>query len=50
MVKKIKKERGVTIAVSPEAYELMSVKAFNSKPRMTLREYVNSINGLSLGC
>lgn len=43
---KKKKEKGVNVCVSPEAYELMSQKAFASKPRLNLRQHVNIINGL----
>lgn len=43
---KNKKKSGVTITVSREAHELMSRKAFDSKPRLTLRELVNIINNI----
>lgn len=46
-MKKInKKKRGMSIAISPEAHELITRKAFNAKPRLALREYINVINGL----
>ncbi len=43
---KKQKQRGMTVTTSKEAHEAMSQKAFNHKPRLSLREYVNIINGL----
>lgn len=37
------KSPGVTVTVSTEAFELISKKALDSKPRMNKRETVNTI-------
>lgn len=39
-----KKQRGINIEVSLEAHKKMRDAAYNSKPRLTLRSYVNIIN------
>lgn len=44
--KKHPKVRGKIIVVSPKAYDLIWGKAKNSEPKQTLRQYINSINGL----
>lgn len=42
-----KKSKGKTLVVSELVHEKLSKEAFNSKPRRTLREHMNIINGLS---
>lgn len=41
-----KKKKGKPIAVSPEAHEIITRKAFGHKPRLKIREYVNVINNI----
>lgn len=38
--------KGKQISVSPEAHEVMQKKAFNAKPKKTLRQIINEMNGL----
>lgn len=45
-MEKKRKKKGGTISPSQEACEVMRKNAFNAKPRMTIREYVNVLNGL----
>lgn len=36
-----KKPLAKLVGISPEAYERLANQAFNARPRMTLREYIN---------
>ena len=42
--KKTPKKHGRLISVSPEAYEIIRKKAFNSIPRRKIREHLNIVN------
>lgn len=42
-----RKHIGINITVSKEFHQKMLLGAFNSKPRKTLRQYINKINNLS---
>lgn len=39
----IKHRKGITITVSPEAFEIISKKALESKPRLNKRQYINKL-------
>lgn len=43
---KKKRPQGVQVAVSRQAHEIMIKKAFQSKPRKTIRAIINIMNGL----
>lgn len=40
------KTKGVQVSVSPKAHEKMLKEAFNAKPRLTLREFINIKNNI----
>lgn len=39
----LKREKGVTITVSPQVFEIISKKALESKPRLNKRQYMNKL-------
>lgn len=41
------KSLGKMVSISPKAHEIMSREAFESKPRLTLRELINIKVGIS---
>lgn len=45
--KKRKREKGINIAVSPQAHRKMARDIISSKPKVDLRGKINQLNGLA---
>lgn len=47
MSKKPSKPVGKAVSVSPKAHEALKWKAFDSKPRLTIRQLINAMLGIN---